>query len=232
MTAKEGKGLKPKTTVLLADDHRLLRTGLKLLLQRHPELEIVGEAADGEQTLRLYEKLQPELLLLDISMPAMDGMVCLREIKSRYPKARVIVLTMHEDENYIKEAMQAGASAYVHKSAADTDLFKAIAAVQAGGLYLSQKDSELLLNLLLKPEKEPVDKNAPFVLLSPRERDVLRLLVHGYSLIEVAEALSLSVKTVDTYKVRLMEKLKVAKKSELVDYALKYGLLTNTEVGV
>lgn len=224
--------MKPKTTVLLADDHRLLRTGLKLLLQRHPKLEIVGEAADGEETLRLYEQLQPDLLLLDISMPALDGMNCLREIKSRYPKAKVIVLTMHEDENYIKEAMQAGASAYVHKSAADTDLFKAIAAVQEGNLYLSQKDSELLLNLLLKPEKEAVDENAPFVLLSPRERDVLRLLVRGYSLIEVAEALSLSVKTVDTYKVRLMEKLKAAKKSELVDYALKYGLLTNTGAGV
>lgn len=224
--------MKPKTTVLLADDHRLLRTGLKLLLQRHPKLEIVGEAADGEETLRLYEQLQPGLLLLDISMPALDGMNCLREIKSRYPKAKVIVLTMHEDENYIKEAMQAGASAYVHKSAADTDLFKAIAAVQEGNLYLSQKDSELLLNLLLKPEKEAVDENAPFVLLSPRERDVLRLLVRGYSLIEVAEALSLSVKTVDTYKVRLMEKLKAAKKSELVDYALKYGLLTNTGAGV
>jgi two-component system, NarL family, response regulator NreC len=224
--------MKPKTTVLLADDHRLLRTGLKLLLQRHQELKIVGEAADGEQTLRLYEQLQPDLLLLDISMPAMDGMDCLKEIKSRYPKAKVIVLTMHEDENYIKEAMQAGASGYVHKSAADTDLFKAIAAVQAGGLYLSQQDSEMLLNLLLKPEKAPFDENAPFVLLSPRERDVLRLLVHGYSLIEVAEALSLSVKTVDTYKVRLMEKLKAAKKSELVDYALKYGLLTNSEAGV
>lgn len=224
--------MKQKTTVLLADDHRLLRTGLKLLLQRHPEMEIIGEAADGEQTLRLYEQLQPDLLLLDISMPAMDGIDCLKEIRSRYPKAKVIVLTMHEDENYIKEAMQAGAAAYVHKSAADTDLFKAIAAVQEGGIYLSQQDSELLLNLLLKPEKEPVDANAPFVLLSPREREVLRLLVRGHSLIEVAEALSLSVKTVDTYKVRLMEKLKATKKSELVDYALKYGLLTNSEPGV
>jgi Response regulator containing a CheY-like receiver domain and an HTH DNA-binding domain len=224
--------VKQKTTILLADDHRLLRAGLKLLLQRHPELEIVGEAADGEQTLRLCARLQPDLLLLDLSMPALDGMDCLREIKSRYPKIRVIVLTMHEDENYIKEAMKAGASAYVHKSAADTDLFKAIAAVQEGGLYLSQKDSELLLSLLLQQGKEPVDKNAPFVLLSPRERDVLRLLAHGYSLTEVAETLALSVKTVDTYKVRLMEKLKATKKSELVDYALKYGLLANTAVGV
>jgi len=164
-------------------------------------------------------------------MPAMDGMHCLKEIKGRYPKAKVIVLTMHEDENYIKEAMRAGASAYVRKSAADTDLFKAIAAVREGGVYLSQQDSKLLLTLLLKPEKEPVDENSPFVLLSPRERDVLRLLAHGYSLTEVGEALSLSVKTVDTYKVRLMEKLGATKKSELVDYALKYGLLAGSEAG-
>ena len=133
---------------------------------------------------------------------------------------------MHEDENYIRQAMQAGASAYVQKSAADTDLFKAIEAVQAGELYLSQQDSKLLLHVLLSREQETVDKQAPYVLLSPREREVLRLIAHGYSLAEVAERLSLSIKTVDTYKVRLMEKLAATKKSELVSYALKYGLLS------
>jgi len=151
-------------------------------------------------------------LLLDLSMPNMDGMECLREIKSRRPDAKVIILTMHEDENYIRQAMQAGASAYVQKSAADTDLFKAIEAVQAGELYLSQQDSKLLLHVLLNREQETVDKQAPYVLLSPREREVLRLIAHGYSLAEVAERLSLSIKTVDTYKVRLMEKLAATKR--------------------
>ena len=218
--------MKQKLTVLLADDHKLLRSGLKLLLQRNPDLLVVGEAADGEETLRLFGQLEPDILLLDLSMPNMDAMECLREIKSRRPDAKVIVLTMHEDENYIRQAMQAGASAYVQKSAADTDLFKAIEAVQAGELYLSQQDSKLLLHVLLNREQETVDKQAPYVLLSPREREVLRLIAHGYSLAEVAERLSLSIKTVDTYKVRLMEKLAATKKSELVSYALKYGLLS------
>lgn len=218
--------MKQKLTVLLADDHKLLRSGLKLLLQRNPDLLVVGEAADGEETLRLFGQLEPDILLLDLSMPNMDGMECLREIKSRRPDAKVIVLTMHEDENYIRQAMQAGASAYVQKSAADTDLFKAIEAVQACELYLSQQDSKLLLHVLLSREQETVDKQAPYVLLSPREREVLRLIAHGYSLAEVAERLSLSIKTVDTYKVRLMEKLAATKKSELVSYALKYGLLS------
>lgn len=218
--------MKQKLKVLLADDHKLLRSGLKLLLQRNPAMQVVGEAADGEQTLKLYEQLQPDILLLDLSMPAMDGMECLKEIKSRYPGSKVIVLTMHEDENYIKRAMEAGASAYVPKSAADTDLFKAIEAVQAGGIYLSQQDSNLLLHVLLHREQETIDEKAPYVLLSPREREVLRLVAHGYSLAEVADKLSLSIRTVDTYKVRLMDKLKTTKKSELVSYALKYGLLS------
>ena len=219
--------MKQKLNVLLADDHKLLRAGLKLLLQRNPDLTVVGEAADGEQTLQLFQQLEPDLLLLDLSMPKMDGLDCLREIKSRWPEAKVIVLTMHEDENYIKQAMQAGAAAYVHKSAADTDLFKAIDAVQAGQLYLSQQDSSLLLNVLLNQDPAPVDNQAPYVLLSPREREVLRLIAHGYSMAEVAEKLSLSIKTVDTYKTRLMEKLGTTRKSELVSYALKYGLLSN-----
>lgn len=219
--------MKQKLKVLLADDHKLLRAGLKLLLQRNPDFAVVGEAADGEQTLQLFQQLEPDLLLLDLSMPKMDGLDCLREIKSRWPGAKVIVLTMHEDENYIKQAMQAGAAAYVHKSAADTDLFKAIEAVQAGQLYLSQQNSNLLLNVLLKQDPVPVDNQAPYVLLSPREREVLRLIAHGYSMAEVAERLSLSIKTVDTYKTRLMEKLGTTRKSELVSYALKYGLLSN-----
>lgn len=219
--------MKQKLKVLLADDHKLLRSGLKLLLQRNPDMLVVGESADGEQTIQLFEQLQPDILLLDLSMPNMDGIECLKEIKSRYPEAKVIALTMHEDENYIKRAMQAGASAYVHKSAADTDLFKAIEAVEAGDIYLSQQDSKLLLHVLLNREQETIDKKAPYVLLSPREREVLRLVAHGYSLAEVAERLSLSIKTVDTYKVRLMEKLKATKRSELVSYAIKYGLLSN-----
>lgn len=217
--------MKQKLKLLLADDHKLFLSGLKLLLQRNSSMAVVGESGSGEETVRLFEQLQPDILLLDLSMPNMGGMECLREIKSRRPAAKVIILTMHEDENYIKRAMRAGASAYVHKSVADTDLFKAIEAVEAGQIYLSKQDSTHLLHALLQQEQESVDQNAPYVLLSPREREVLRLVARGHSLSEIAEHLSLSIKTIDTYKVRLMEKLHAHKKSDLVSYALKYGLL-------
>ena len=141
--------MKHKLKVLLADDHKLLRAGLKLLLQRNPDMRVIGEAEDGEQTIQLFEQLQPDIVILDLSMPNMGGIECLLELKSRCPEAKVIVLTMHEDENYIKRAMQAGASAYVHKSAADTDLFKAIAAVKAGDIYLSHQYSKALLHILI-----------------------------------------------------------------------------------
>ena len=136
---------------------------------------------------------------------------------------------MHEDEMYIKKAMQSGASAYVHKSAADTDLYKAICTVREGGYYLSQKDSDILLHALIHAEKQMPDENEPYILLSPRERDVLRLIVRGHSLAEIGTKLSLSIKTVDTYKVRIMEKTKANRKSDLVDYALKYKMLTHVD---
>ena len=136
---------------------------------------------------------------------------------------------MHEDETYIKEAMTSGASAYVHKSAADTDLYKAISTVRNGGYYLAQKDSDILLQALIHAEKQVPDENEPYTLLSPRERDVLRLIVRGHSLAEVATKLCLSIKTVDTYKVRIMGKINATKKSDLVNYAIKYKMLTSAD---
>lgn len=218
--------MQQKTTILLADDHKLLRAGLKLLLQRYTEFDVIGEAADGEETLAFFGQKQPDLLILDLSMPKMDGLECMKEVKSRFPKTKIIALTMHEDENYIREAMKSGASAYVHKSAADTDLYKAIITVRDGGFYLSQKESNILLHSLIHAENQAADENDPYVLLSPRERDVLRLIVRGYSLSEAAARLSLSIKTVDTYKMRIMEKVKAERKSDLVSYALKYKMLT------
>jgi len=217
-----------KLRIMLADDHRLLRSGLKLLLQRDSGIEVVGEVSDGIQALKLYAQLKPDILILDLSMPHMDGIECLIELKLREPAAKVIVLTMHEDETYLKEVMKAGAVAYVNKSAVDTELFKAIQTVRKGEIYLSRQNSKALLSSLLKPEAtKPVDANAPSVLLSPREQEVLGLLVRCYSLGEIAEKLAISIKTVDTYKVRLMEKLNVTKRSQLVGYALRYGLLTD-----
>ena len=221
--------MKNKLKLLLADDHKLLRSGLKLLLMGRKDMEVAGEAENGLQVLQLLESLSPDLVLLDLSMPGLNGLDCLKEIKSRFPATKVLILTMHEDENHIRLAMQAGADGYIKKSAADIELFTAIDTVREGKIYLSPHDSNILLQNLLQKEPATTDEMAPYALLSPRERDVLRYLVHGYSLGEICEKLNLSIKTVDTYKIRLMEKLQATKKSELVNYALKYGLLKNGE---
>ena len=214
-----------KIRVALADDHHLIRSGLKLLLGSDDSLEIVGEASDGTAALQLTEALQPDILVLDLSMPGMDGMECLREIKRRGLATRVIVLTMYEDENYILEAMMAGASGYVQKSSVDTELFQAIQNVTVGQIHLNPANSQSLLSLLLVGRQNENGGSPSAIPLSPREQEVLNLYVRGFSLKEIGEQLCLSVKTVDTYKTRIMEKLSITKKNELISYAIKHGLL-------
>ena len=212
-----------KLRIALADDHHLIRSGLKLLLDSNETLSIVGEASDGASALLLVEQLQPDILLLDLAMPGMDGLECLRELQRRNLPARVIVLTMFEDENYVLAAMSAGAQGYVQKSAIDTELFQAIENVAAGRLHLNEKSAKSLLSMLLV-ERQQVVAPPMAAVLSPREQEVLRWYAHGFSLREIGEQLGLSVKTVDTYKTRIMEKLGFQKKSELIAYAAKQGL--------
>ena len=212
-----------KLRIALADDHHLIRSGLKLLLGSNETLSIVGEASDGTSALLLVEQLQPDILLLDLAMPGMDGLECLRELKRRDLPTRVIVLSMFEDENYVLAAMSAGALGYVQKSAIDTELFQAIDNVAAGRLHLNESSAKTLLSMLLVERQQAALPPATAV-LSPRELEVLRWYARGYSLREIGEQLGLSVKTVDTYKTRIMEKLGFQKKSELIAYAAKQGL--------
>ena len=212
-----------KLRIALADDHHLIRSDLKILLGSNETLSIVGEASDGASALLLVEQLQPDILLLDLAMPGMDGLECLRELKRRNLPTRVIVLTMFEDENYVLAAMSAGAQGYVQKSAIDTELFQAIENVAAGRLHLNEKSAKSLLSMLLV-ERQQVVAPPMAAVLSPREQEVLRWYAHGFSLREIGEQLGLSVKTVDTYKTRIMEKLGFQKKSELIAYAAKQGL--------
>ena len=212
-----------KLRIALADDHHLIRSGLKLLLGSNETLSIVGEASDGASALLLVEQLQPDILLLDLAMPGMDGLECLRELKRRNLPTRVIVLTMFEDENYVLAAMSAGALGYVQKSAIDTELFQAIDNVAAGRLHLNESSAKTLLSMLLVERQQAALPPATAV-LSPRELEVLRWYARGFSLREIGEQLGLSVKTVDTYKTRIMEKLGFQKKSELIAYAAKHGL--------
>ena len=213
-----------KLRIALADDHHLIRSGLELLLGSNETLAIVGEASDGSAALALVEQLQPDILLLDLAMPGMDGLECLRELKRRNLPTRVIVLTMYEDENYVLEAMLAGAQGYVQKSAIDTELFQAIENVAAGKLHLNEKSAKSALSLLLA-ERQKSDASSVSAALSPREQEVLKLYARGFSLREIAEQLGLSVKTIDTYKTRVMEKLGFSKKNELIAYAVKQGFL-------
>jgi DNA-binding NarL/FixJ family response regulator len=216
--------MKSKIKIILADDHSVLRAGLKLLLNNEAEFVVIGEASDGEKVLCLLEKITADVLIIDLSMPNMGGLECIKEIKSRGYSIRILVLTMYEDEQYVKEVMRSGALGYVEKHAVDTELFDAVKTVYMGQRYLNPRNSQQLLNsLLTDTPKENIDN--PYTLLSSREREVLKYIVRGYSMSQTGEILCLSVKTVDTYKTRMMEKLGVTKKSQLVEYALKYDLL-------
>ncbi|MCR5176607.1 MAG: response regulator transcription factor [Anaerovibrio sp.] len=209
------KGLR----ILLVDDHRVLRTGMKMLLSSQNDFQVVDEASDGKEALEKLARGNIDLVLMDLSMPGMGGIECLREIRLRNYQVKVLILTMYSEQQYIKEVMMQGADGYLCKDSLDSELFQAIRTVADGGRYLGAKDAYLLIDSLINEPPELVE-------LSKREREVLALLVHGYSLSVIAEKLYISIKTVSTYKTRLMQKLGCTQKSELVDYALKHNLLS------
>lgn len=214
-----------KIRIVIADDHAVLRSGLKALLNCSPHFEVTGEAGDGLEALKMVEELKPDVLILDLSMPDMNGVDCLKEIRSRHLSCRVLVLTMYDDEEYIKEVMRAGADGYVLKKSADTELIEGIIKIHSGKKYLNEAVSQTLIESLLHSSAVEPDGRNPYVLLSIREREVLRFLAQGYSNSEIAKMLSISAKTVDTYRSRVMSKLNMRKKSELVNYAIKFKLI-------
>lgn len=211
--------------VLIADDHAVLRAGLRMLLEAQPDMMVVGEAADGDEALARIAELAPDVVLLDITMPRMSGLSVLRQIREAAPTTRVLILTMHDDEGYLREALAAGGAGYVLKRAADTELLSAIRAVHQGGTYLHPKHARALLEGMLDKERGSAAGGDSYGRLSEREREVLRLIALGYTNRQAAEQLYLSVKTVETYKARLMSKLGLSSRAELVRYALQRGLL-------
>lgn len=208
-----------KLNILLVDDHRVLRTGMKLLLKTQEGLSVAAEASDGREALDILASGQDiDLVLLDLSMPGMGGMECLKEIrKGKYP-VKVLILTMYSEQQYIREVMLLGADGYLCKDSVDSELFRAIRTVASGEKYLGEKEAHVLLNSFISSKDEDVE-------LSKREKEVLSLLAHGYSLSVIADKLYISIKTVSTYKTRLMQKLGFTQKHELVDYALRHHLL-------
>lgn len=214
-----------KVRILIADDHAMLRSGLKALLNCSPQFEVVGEAGDGLTALNMTEELKPDVLILDLSMPTMSGIDCIKEIRYRGLPCRILVLTMYDDKEYITEVMRSGADGYVLKKSADTELIEGIKKISSGKKYLNEAISITLIDSLLKTSSSEADSLDPYRLLSTREREVLRYLAQGHTNGEIAAMLSLSAKTVDTYRSRVMRKLNMTRKSELVSYALQYKLV-------
>lgn len=208
--------------VLLADDHTVLRAGLRALLDREPDMQVVGEAATGEEAVERVEALRPDVVVMDLSMPGAGGLEATRQVSALGYETRVLVLTVHAEEEYLLPVLEAGGSGYVTKTSADEDLTQAIRTVARGDVFLYPSAATLLLrgfNAKSERGRDPVQR------LTEREREVLALTVEGFSSSEIGRKLFISPKTVDTYRARIMEKLDLHHRSELVRFALQTGLL-------
>lgn len=215
-----------KVTILLADDHAVLRSGLRLLIDSQPDLQVVGEADSGLTALARARELRPNLILLDLSMAGLDGLTILPTLRQELPETRVIVLTMYDDSNYLQEALRGGASGYVLKKAVDSELLMAIRAVMRGETYIHSPMTTKLLHEIMGDSTPTTPQNDnPWAVLSEREFGVLRLVALGYTNAEIASELYLSVKTVETYRTRGMEKLGLQTRAQLVKLALEHGIL-------
>ena len=213
-----------KLRIVLADDHTILREGLRALLTADPDFEIVGEAQDGREAVRCVEKLEPDLLLMDLSMPRMSGMDAIREVKKRFPDTRIIALTVHKTEEYILTTLKAGADGYILKDATQDELIMAIKSVMVGKPYLSPGISEKVIEGYLEG-KETNRSLSAWETLSQREREVLKLIAEGYKNKEIAEDLCISLKTVEKHRANLMKKLDLHNAAALTVYAVERGLV-------
>jgi two-component system response regulator NreC len=217
--------LTEKIHVLIVDDHAVLRAGLRMLVNAEPDMEVVCEAENRKEALACVAQLQPDVVLLDISLPDESGLDVVRGILDVSPSTRILILTMHDQESYLRKAMTSGASGYLLKKAADTELLSAIRVVYQGGTYLHKAHSQVFFvsgNAPIQPVEKPVSSLDK---LSPRELEVLRMIARGFTNRQTAEALFLSEKTVETYKARLMTKLGLQSRVELIQFALDQGLM-------
>jgi DNA-binding NarL/FixJ family response regulator len=213
-----------KLSIVLADDHTILREGLRALLTADSQFEVVGEARDGREAVRCVERLGPDLLLMDLSMPRMSGMDAIREIKKRYPDTKIIALTVHKTEEYLLTTLQAGADGFVLKDATHDELIMAIRNVMGGKSYLSPGVSEKIIEGYLKG-KQSTRSLTSWETLSQREREVLKLIAEGYKNKEIAGDLCISLKTVEKHRANLMKKLDLHNAAALTVYAMDKGLV-------
>jgi len=210
--------------VVLADDHPIVRQGLRLLVDSQPDMQVVGEAADGEAACRVTSALQPDILVIDMSMPVLGGADATARVRATCPSVKVLALTVHEERAYLTQLLRAGAAGYVLKRAAPSELVRAMRIVAAGGTYIDPSLAGTLVEGYLDAEAA-ADAPAPDV-LSDREREVLMRIAQGFSNKEIAAELALSVKTVETYKARVSEKLALRSRVDMVRYAARQGWLS------
>src|SRR5215472_9009456 len=212
-----------KIRVLLVDDHTILRQGLKKLLDQ-PDMEVVGEASDGYQAIAEALRLQPDVILMDITMPEMNGIEATRQVRRQRSDVRILVLTMHENEEYLFQVLRAGAAGYILKEAADTELITAIRTVQSGRFYLSPSAQTMMVGDYLQRVRTGEEKDS-YSGLTEREREILKLVAEGLTNNQIAERLFISPKTVDTHRTHIMDKLNLHSRAALVKYAMRRGLL-------
>ena len=211
--------------VVLADDHAVVRAGVKAVLGSAKDIQVIGEGSNGKDAIALVERLHPDVLVMDLSMGELDGITATKELVARETKTRILILTMHAEDAYLVKVLEAGASGYLVKSAADRELVDAVRAVAHGDVYMQPSATRALAKGIQR-KSEHADEREKYEKLTERERDVLRYVAGGFSAPEIGEKLFISPKTVDTYKQRINEKLGLTHRSDYVDFALKLGLLT------
>ena len=214
-----------KIRVLVADDHAIIREGLRVMLGNQPDMEVVGLAANGREAIRLVDKHGPDVAVIDISMPELNGIEAFQQVLPRHPHMNVVVLSIHETKPYVYRAMKAGAKGYLIKETAGLEVVDAVRAVYRGESYLSQRINDLLMDVSSRPLETSLEDN-PLEALSRREREILQLVAEGKTSQQIGEILSISPKTVDTYRSRLMHKIRVDDVPGLVRFAIQHGVIS------
>jgi DNA-binding NarL/FixJ family response regulator len=215
-----------KIKVIVADDHTIVRKGLCAILEGETDIEVVGEAEDGREAIKKVEQFQPDVVLLDITMPILNGLEATRQLSKRFPKLKILILTMHDNEEYVFETLRAGASGYLVKRSAPNELISAIQAVYSGGSFLSPAISKRVIDEYVRGGPKKVKEDEEYGKLTEREREILQLIAEGRANREIAELLNISIKTVESHRSHIMEKLNIRNIAELTQYAIRKGLIS------